>query len=271
MSRIGKIARRTFLIGSAAIAGGVAFGVYMVRRPVANPLEDGLAEGAATFNPWVLIDSDRVTLITPHADKGQGVVSSQAALIAEELDIEFGQFDISFGPPSAAYWNTAMAEEAVPFRSTDEGFAAETMRDVAGGAIKLLGLQATGGSTAMADSFDKLRRAGAVARETLKLAASQRTGVPVSELTTANGAVTLPDGTVLPYTALAADAAGLEPVTDVTLRDPSRWRLIGKPMERVDILGKSTGTLDYGIDLRRGDGSCRRPAEPAQGRHAQRL
>jgi isoquinoline 1-oxidoreductase beta subunit len=38
-------------------------------------------------------------------------------------------------------------------------------------------------------------------------------------------------------------------VTDVTLRDPSRWRLIGKPMERVDILGKSTGTLDYGIDL----------------------
>jgi isoquinoline 1-oxidoreductase beta subunit len=249
MSRIGKIARRTFLIGSAAIAGGVAFGVYMVRRPVANPLEDGLAEGAATFNPWVLIDNDRVTLITPHADKGQGVVSSQAALIAEELDIEFGQFDISFGPPSAAYWNTAMAEEAVPFRSTDEGFAAETMRDVAGGAIKLLGLQATGGSTAMADSFDKLRRAGAVARETLKLAASQRTGVPVSELTTANGAVTLPDGTVLPYTALAADAAGLEPVTDVTLRDPSRWRLIGKPMERVDILGKSTGTLDYGIDL----------------------
>jgi isoquinoline 1-oxidoreductase beta subunit len=114
-----------------------------------------------------------VTLITPHADKGQGVVSSQAALIAEELDIEFGQFEISFGPPSAAYWNTAMAEEAVPFRSTDEGFAAETMRDVAGGAIKLLGLQATGGSTSMADSFDKLRRAGAVARETLKLAASQ--------------------------------------------------------------------------------------------------
>jgi isoquinoline 1-oxidoreductase beta subunit len=72
-----------------------------------------------------------------------------------------------------------MAEEAVPFRSTDEGFAAETMRDVAGGAIKLLGLQATGGSTAMADSFDKLRRAGAVARETLKLAASQQTGIPV--------------------------------------------------------------------------------------------
>jgi isoquinoline 1-oxidoreductase beta subunit len=249
MSRIGKIARRTFLIGSAAIAGGVAFGVYMVRRDPANPLQDGLAEGAATFNPWVLIDGERVTLITPHADKGQGVVSSQAALIAEELDIEFGQFEISFGPPSAAYWNTAMAEEAVPFRSTDEGFAAETMRDIAGGAIKLLGLQATGGSTAMADSFDKLRRAGAVARETLKLAASQRTGIPVAQLTTANGAVGLPDGTQLAYTELAETAAGLEPVMDVTLRDPSQWRLIGQPMERLDIVAKSTGTLPYGIDL----------------------
>jgi isoquinoline 1-oxidoreductase beta subunit len=249
MSRIGKIARRTFLIGSAAIAGGVAFGVYMVRRDPANPLQDGLAEGAATFNPWVLIDGERVTLITPHADKGQGVVSSQAALIAEELDIEFGQFEISFGPPSAAYWNTAMAEEAVPFRSTDEGFAAESMRDIAGGAIKLLGLQATGGSTAMADSFDKLRRAGAVARETLKLAASQRTGIPVAQLTTANGAVGLPDGTQLAYTELAETAAGLEPVMDVTLRDPSQWRLIGQPMERLDIVAKSTGTLPYGIDL----------------------
>ncbi len=249
MSRIGKIARRTFLIGSAAIVGGVAFGVYMVRRPVANPLEDTLAEGAATFNPWVLIDSERVTLITPHADKGQGVVSAQAALIAEELDIEFGQFETSFGTPSAAYWNTAMSEEAVPFRSTDDGFAAEGMRDVMGGVFKLLGFQTTGGSTSMPDSFEKLRRAGAVARETLKLAASQVSGVPVAQLSTANGAVQLPDGTEIPYTELAAAAASLEPFTDVTLRPPSEWRLIGKPMVRTDILGKSTGTLDYGIDL----------------------
>jgi hypothetical protein len=101
----------------------------------------------------------------------------------------------------------------------------------------------------MADSFDKLRRAGAVARETLKLAASQHTGIPVAQLTTANGAVQLPDGTQLAYTELAATAAGLEPVTDVTLRDPSQWRLIGKPMERLDIVAKSTGTLPYGIDL----------------------
>ncbi len=249
MSRIGKIARRSFLIGSAAIVGGVAFGIYRVKTPYANPLEQGLEEGAATFNPWVLIDSEKVTLITPHADKGQGVMSSQAALIAEELDIEFGQFETSFGKPDKAYWNTAMANEAVPFKATDESFGAETTRSIMGGMMKLLQMQGTGGSTAIPDSYDKLRRAGAVARETLKLAASQQTGVPVASLTTAAGAVHLPDGTALKYTELAGIAAEIEPVTDVTLRDPKDWRLIGKPMQRLDTVGKSTGTQGYGIDI----------------------
>ncbi|MGR3712649.1 MAG: xanthine dehydrogenase family protein molybdopterin-binding subunit, partial [Shimia sp.] len=82
MSKVGKIARRTFLIGAAAVAGGVAFGVYKVRTPFDNPLENDLADGAATFNPWVIIDSEKVTLIGPHGDKGQGIAHAQAALIA---------------------------------------------------------------------------------------------------------------------------------------------------------------------------------------------
>ncbi|MEO0917421.1 MAG: molybdopterin cofactor-binding domain-containing protein, partial [Pseudomonadota bacterium] len=249
MGRIRTIARRTFLVGSAAIVGGVAFGTYMMQRQLPNPLVDTLADGAATFNPWVLIDSEKVTLITPHGDKGQGVMSAQAALIAEELDIEFGQFETSFGKPSGAYWNRAFAEEGVPFKSTDERFMVEGMRAFVRGITKLMSLQGTGGSTSMPDSFDKLREAGAVARETLKLAASEETGVPVAELKTAGGAVQLPDGTALPYTALAARAATLDPVTNLTLREPGEWRLIGKPMLRLDVVGKSTGTLPYGIDL----------------------
>ncbi len=250
MGRVKTIARRTFLVGSAAVVGGVAFGTYMMQRQLPNPLAADLAEDEATFNPWVLIDSEKVTLITPHADKGQGVVSSQAALIAEELDIEFGQFETSFGHPSAAYWNHAFADEGVPFKSTDEGFTAESMRSFVRGMTKIFGLQGTGGSTSMPDSFVKLREAGAVARETLKKAASMQTGVAVADLKTANGAVQLPDGTELNYTELAAIAATIEPVTDVTLRDPSEWRLIGKPMQRLDIIGKSTGTLPYGIDIK---------------------
>ncbi len=249
MSRIGKIARRSFLVGAAALVGGVAFGVYAVRRDPGNPLHDDLKTGEAAFNPWVLIDQDKITLIAPHGDKGQGIYSAQAALIAEELDLEWGDFEVSFGKPAKAYWNTAMAEEAVPFMSTDESFGAETMRSVMGGVMKVMGMQGTGGSSAIPDSFVKLREAGAMARETLKLAASNRSGVPVAKLKTEKGAVILPNGDRIAFTDLAAEAAGLEPVTGTALRDPSQWRLVGKPMQRLDIVGKSTGTQTYGIDI----------------------
>lgn len=250
MGRLRTITRRSFLVGSAAIAGGVAFGTYAVRQPHANPLAEGLGNGEATFNPWVRISPDRITLITPHADIGQGAVSMQAALIAEEMDLEWGQFDTDFGQPSAAYYNTAMAGEAAPFLSTDHSFGAEATRSAMGAMFKMMGFQGTGGSSSVADSFNKLRAAGATARETLKLAASQRTGVAASELKTEGGAVLLPDGTRLPYTELAAEAAALDPVQDVPLRDPSQWRLVGKPMQRLDVVAKSTGAQLYGIDLK---------------------
>ena len=250
MGRVRTIARRTFLVGSAAIAGGVAFGTYMVVRPHDNPMLADAAEGEAVITPWVKIDSRSVTLITPHVDLGQGAYSMQAALIAEELDIEFGQFDVSPGVPSAAYYNTAAGSELAPFMSTDRSWRAETMRTILGAVVKTLGVQGTGGSSTVPDSFEKLRLAGAVARETLKAAAAQQTGVPVDRLKTANGAVQLPDGSELKYTALAATAATIEPVRNVTLRDPSQWRMVGKPMQRLDIVAKSTGTQKYGIDLR---------------------
>ncbi len=249
MSRVATIARRSFLIGSAAIAGGVVFGVYQVKKPHANPLRDGLQPGQTALNPWVRIDKDAVTLITPHVDLGQGAHSVQALLIAEELDIEFGQFRIEPGTPAPAYYNRALANEQVPFLSHDTSFQAEAMRGVVGGLFKVMGVMVTGGSSTVADSFDKLREAGAVARETLKLAASKKTGVPVAQLKTARGAVQLPDGKELKYTELAELAATLEPVSNVTLREPSQWRLIGKPVQRLDIMAKSTGTLQYGIDL----------------------
>jgi isoquinoline 1-oxidoreductase beta subunit len=249
MGRITTIARRTFLIGSAAVAGGVVFGIYKVRQPLPNPLAEGLKPGEAALTPWVRIDKDAVTLITSHTDLGQGAYSVQAALIAEELDIDFGQFRVAPGAPAQAYFNTALAAEQVPFTSHDTSWQAETMRDVMGGVFKLMGLMITGGSSTVPDSFDKLREAGAVARETLKLAASRKTGVPVAQLKTAHGAVVLPDGKSLKYTELAEIAATLEPVREVTLRAPSEWRLIGKPMQRLDIVAKSTGTQRYGIDL----------------------
>lgn len=250
MGRIGTIARRTFLVGSAALLGGVAFGYYKYKQPVDNPLDDDLAQGEAALTPYVLINADGVTLITPRADKGQGAYSVQAALIAEELDVELDQIKVDPGPPSAAYWNTAIADEGVPFPSTDRGMAAETMRGFMGAVIKLMGMQITGGSTTVPDGFEKLRVAGAVARETLKAAAAEMSGLAVTQLKTERGAVVLPDGKRIPYEALAAKAAEIAPVTDVTLRPSTQWRLVGKPMQRVDMVAKSTGTQAYGIDLR---------------------
>ena len=250
MSRTGTIARRTFLIGSAAIAGGVAFGAWAVRTPHDNPLAADLPPDGATFNPWVKITADGITLIVPHADLGQGVASSQALLIAEELDLDMDQFAISFGEPSAAYWNRGAGAEGVPFMASDDSLTARGARRAVDGVIKVLGMQFTGGSTAMPDSFDKLREAGAIARETLKRAASAETGIAVADLGTEAGAVVLPDGTRLAYTDLAARAATIAPVRaeDIVLRAPDQWRLIGQPVERLDIVAKSTGTLAYGID-----------------------
>jgi len=250
MGRAAKIARRTFLVGAVAIAGGVAFGTYLVKRRPDNPLKDGLAEGEATFNPWVKIDAKGITLVAPHADKGQGIASLQAALIAEELDVEPGQYTITFGPPSAAYWNTALAADGIPFRPSDTGLVAEGARSAASALFKVLGLQITGGSSAAPDSYEKLRMAGAVARETLKRAAAKQTGVPVERLRTEKGAVITPDGKSIAYTELARAAAQIEPVTDVVLRPPGQWRHIGKPMQRADIVAKSTGTMAYGIDVK---------------------
>lgn len=250
MGRLRTIARRTFLIGSVAIAGGVGFGYYAYRRPHANPLLDDLAEGEAAITPYVLINADGVTLITPRADVGQGVYSAQAALIAEELDIELDQINVDPGPPSAAYYNAALGEELFGFSPLDTSRSAAFGRTMGRVAVKFLGMQGTGGSSSMPDGYEKLRMAGAVARETLKEAAARLHDVARADLKTEAGAVILPDGTKIAYTELAAEAAKTEPVADVELRDEASWRLVGKPMQRVDIVAKSTGTLDFGIDLK---------------------
>lgn len=248
MGRLKTFSRRAFLIGSVAVAGGVAFGAYMVKKPHANPLLADLGDGEAALTPYVRIDAGGVTLITPRADKGQGAYSVQAALIAEELDVELDQVKVDPGPPSAAYWNTALADEAAQFMAPGDGISNDAAYGVLSSVMKLIGMQITGGSTTVPDGFVKLRQAGAVARETLKLAASQKSGVKVGQLKTKAGAVLLPDGTSLTYAELAPLAADIEPPQDIELRPASEWRLIGKPMQRVDIVAKSTGTQSYGID-----------------------
>lgn len=249
MGRAKTIARRSFLIGSAAILGGVAFGAYFVNRPTPNPLLDGLAEGEAALTPFVKITPEGITLIVPRADVGQGIASTQAMLIAEELDIDPATATLDPGQPHQAYFNGTVAADGLPFPTWEQGRVAETVRDLMITVARLTGSQFTGGSSSTADLQETLRRAGATARETLKAAASARTGVATADLRTEDGHVILPDDTRIAYTDLAADAAAIEPVTDVLLRPAADWRRLGKPYQRLDIVAKSTGTQEYGIDM----------------------
>jgi isoquinoline 1-oxidoreductase beta subunit len=179
----------------------------------------------------------------------KGIASTQAMLIAEELDIDPATATLDPGQPHQAYFNATVAAESLPFPGWEHGFVASTVRDLMGHVARLTSSQFTGGSSSTADLHETLRLAGATARETLKAAAAARTGVPRADLRTEDGQVVLPDGTRIPYTELAGEAAAIEPVTDVTLRPASDWTRLGKPYQRLDIVAKSTGTQDYGIDV----------------------
>ncbi|MEX0303576.1 MAG: molybdopterin cofactor-binding domain-containing protein [Leisingera sp.] len=247
MANIGKIARRTFLIGSAAIVGGVAFGAYYVSRPAPNPLQPG--EGEAALNPFVLIDQNGVTLFAPRAEMGQGVKTSWAALIAEELDVELDQVRVLHGPAAKAYYNSAFMADALPGKGYDTSNFKHSIGEALGHLGKVLSLHGTGGSTSMKDGFKRMRLAGASARETLKQAAAERLGISRSQFSTAKGAVIAPDGTAIPYGDLAMEAARLEPI-EPDLRHRNEWKLIGKSQPRHDMVEKATGTAEFGIDVR---------------------
>jgi isoquinoline 1-oxidoreductase beta subunit len=252
MASLKKIARRTFLIGAATIAGGVAVGYWYVNRPYANPLDGELAEGEATFNPYVKIASDNtITVIAPRAEMGQGVSTTLAALVAEELDVTLDKVKVEHGPASYAYYNAAMLEDGGPFAFFDDSFVAEMARGALGTLGKVLGLQATGGSSATRDGFDKMRQAGAAALAVLLQAAAAKLSVPMGELVTDNGAIVhKASGRSVTYGEVALAAGKLAPSSTVQLRDKKDWKLLGKSQPRVDMLDKVTGAPIYGIDVR---------------------
>ncbi|HSF65195.1 MAG TPA: molybdopterin cofactor-binding domain-containing protein [Paracoccaceae bacterium] len=248
MGRLRTIARRSFLIGSAAIVGGVAFGTWAYRRPLPNPVAG--TPGAAALTPYVLIDAQGVTVIAPRAEMGQGIQTTLAALVAEEMDLDWEQVRVMHGPAARAYYNAAMLEEGVPFRPTDTGWLAETAREAMHVPARFLGLQLTGGSTSIPDGYEKMRAAGAVARAALVAAAARRTGLAEGSLTTASGAVVLPDGTRLAYAELAAEAAAVDLPDTPPLRPRSAWRLLGRALPRLDMVAKCTGTAIFTADIR---------------------
>ncbi len=249
MGRAATITRRTLLVGTVAVTGGFAVGYWQYKKPHKNPLLANLKDDQFALTPYVQIDQKGVTLITPRAEMGQGIHTTLAALIAEELDVELDAVAVAHGPASKAYYNTAMFEEGVPYAPTDVSDSAERARRFMRIPAKFLAMQVTGGSSSVPDGYFKMRQAGAAARHVLLQAAAELTNVPIEQLSTSNGAVALPDGARLNYSELAQRAAQFEPPQSPTLKPSRDWRLLGRSLPRVDVVAKSTGTAEYSIDV----------------------
>jgi isoquinoline 1-oxidoreductase beta subunit len=238
------ITRRSFIVFGAAMVGGAAFGAYKVTEVPANPLVP--APGSTPLNPWVIINADGITVIAPRAEMGQGISTTLAALVAEELDVDWSQVRVLHGPPAQAYYNAGFAE-----RMSNEPDYKLSLADNAPNVLlaalpKILSLQMTGGSTGAIGGFHQMRLAGAGAREAMKAAAAKRLGVLPDTLKTEGGKVI--GEKTFTYAELAEEAASLVPA-EVPLRDPSTWRFVGKSMPRLDMVAKSTGTETFGIDI----------------------
>ena len=178
-----------------------------------------------TANAFVRIASDdSVTVIIKHLDMGQGVTTGLTTIVAEELDADWGQMRFEFSPADDKLYGNLM----------------------------LGGVMGTGGSTAVANSWEQLRHAGAGARALLVAAAAQEWNVPAGEITVAKGVIQhAKSNRSSGFGKLTAAAAKLPVPTDVTLKDPKNFTLIGTRIGRLDSPAKTTGKAVFSIDIRR--------------------
>jgi isoquinoline 1-oxidoreductase subunit beta len=215
--------RRSFLRGSAAIAGGLVIGTYVefgLRTALAATPQDPPAP-----NAFIRIGPDNtVTVLIKHLDKGQGVTTGLTTIVADELDADWAQMRAEFAPANAALYNNLLFGP----------------------------MQATGGSSSVANSFNQLRKAAAAARAMLAAAAGQEWNVSPSEITIAKGVVAhAASAKQATFGALADKAAAMPVPSEVKLKDPKDWTYIGKHVPRMDSVAKTTGTAKYALDIRR--------------------
>ena len=244
-----KLTRRGFLITGALIGGGVVVGTALwPERKLALKAKDG----EAVLSGWLKISNEgKITVVVPQAEMGQGVTTSLPMLVAEELNVNWEDVGFEFAPHDAVYVNYAMMTSEV---EDDENISG-VMRSLAiWGSAKLaavLGVQATGGSSSIRNTFDSLRHAGATARDMLIRVAAKSWDVPSDECVAEAGVVRhLPSGQSLGYGPLAELASLLSPREDVPLKDPADWTLLGTAAPRLDVLEKVDGSAQFGADIR---------------------
>ncbi len=210
--------RRDVVVASALVGG-----TLLVGCSPADIMSAGSKVEVGAFGPFIKIAPDGVvTVISKHVEFGQGNHAGLAAIVAEELDADWTKVQVEQAPANAKLY--------------------------ANGA---LGAQLTGGSSAIANSWDQLRKAGAGARAMFVQAAANRWNVAVGEVTVKDSVLTHTSGKTAGFGELLADAAKVPPPTDVKLKDPKTFTLIGTDrVRRKDAQAKSDGTARYTQDVR---------------------
>ena len=223
-----RVSRRALL--QAALAGGaltVAAQLPGCADPRARRIRHADRTGELTTGAFLtILPSGVVAMTIDKAEIGQGVATAYATLVAEELEVEPGDIDLHLGDALPEF--RTLTQPGVP------GFA----------------VQATGGSTSVAQGYQRMRRLAAAAREVLIAAAAARWGVAPRACRAEAGAVHHPDtGRRLGYGELTRDAARHPLPDDPPLKPSAQLRLIGKHGARVDGYAKVTGTATFGIDV----------------------
>lgn len=248
------LSRRRFLLAGAVTTGGLLVGCSAPapQERLGKPTDLPVQGDQVALNAWVKISPDgTVTVAVPRAEMGQGVMTSLPMLLAEELDARWDDVRVEPAPVAQVYANEAMMLNALPFGVDDHGWLARTAAAVMQRTGRILHLQVTGGSSSIRDAWEPVRVVGATARAMLVQAAAQRWQVPQAECRTEGGQVIhTPSGRTLGYGALVADAAKLTPPTDVALKSPDQFKLLGKATARKDIPAKVDGSAQFGIDVR---------------------
>jgi len=217
--KFAQMNRRSFVIGTTAAGGGLALGLHI-------PFGPGIvraADGSPEVNAWVVIrPDDTVVIRIARSEMGQGSLTGLAQLVAEELECDWSKVTTEFPTPG-------------------ESLARK----------RVYGEMSTGGSRGIRTSHQYVREAGAAARIMLIAAAANEWKVPAGECSAANSVIThLPSGRTTTFGKVAEAAGKLEAPTEVKLKDPRDWKIIGKGLKRLDTADKVVGKLVYGIDIK---------------------
>ncbi|WP_051341200.1 xanthine dehydrogenase family protein molybdopterin-binding subunit [Azospirillum halopraeferens] len=215
--------RRSVLMGGGALVLGAMLPIRMRAEDATGPKIVGPTDPRPHAFVRIVADNT-VTVLVKHLDMGQGIMTGLATIVAEELDADWAQMRGEFAPANGELY-----------------------------ANHMFGVQGTGGSTAVTNSWDELRMAGAAARAMLVATAAQRWSVPAAEITVEKGAVRhAKSGKSATFGELAEDAAKQPVPTKVTYKDPARYSLIGNAaLHRLDHISKTNGTAQFALDVRR--------------------